>query len=736
MIHQTQSTFSSIYQAEDDNGDLMVLVIIRDPFTCPRFEFLIDPWYRLKHFQLEVSDSAWAEIHKSDERREDTYLSEESWLIVQRLGLDVHQPQRTLQETTDESDDLESSAASSQVEMSVSLKTPALATKSASKKQNLPKYCYQRLGEGEMRLFVLFPGDYDDPIRGCICHMPLSSAGPYRALSYVWGPDQQSERNLATPDGVLKIKAALGSALQRIRQKDKEMVLWVDAICINQEDTKEKVQQILLLPRMFQGATSTLAVLSTDDRSYQTVGILLQIAALNIFGVDFARWPEQLIRPRAAWLKNGMPGADSEFWQDVSYLFERPWFRRAWIVQESIAARTVQFICGKWIFDWNDLYFAMQIVDRKLGIYTFANSWQPFMILSQHREWEAARRRWSLFHLIQTFRYVKTGKHQRDRFFALLGLAADGDNPLFEPDYDSPFDVVLRRFAQGFVQAGYGMEMIYDAGLDKQKNESRFPSWVPDWTVEASDRGNLNSAEGRGVNFSASGRLLSSIFYDQNKDILKVSGAFWDTINCVSRFSNLPSQRSRYFQELDLMVDACDHIEPDRQQQLKETVPIAGALYPEHGSSCPISITESYSAFRKVLRKDELKARNTRGNGNKAKTRTPSSCKNSKKSPVVIGIREKSKAYASLLDQYILGWRFVTTQGGRCGIAPSSVLPGDKIAILSGGKVPFVVRESFLPFGGAFLIGQCYIDGMMFGEAVNGIQLDGEKYISSTVYLL
>ncbi|KAG6355127.1 hypothetical protein INS49_004208 [Diaporthe citri] len=505
------------------------------------------------------------------------------------------------------------------------------------------------------------------------------------------------------------------------------MVLWVDAICINQEDTKEKVQQILLLPRIFQGATSTLAVLATDDRSNRAVGILLQIAALKLYGFDFSRWPRTLIGPRAAWVKSGMPDPDSELWRDVCYMFRRPWFRRAWIVQESIAARTVQFICGKWIFDWNDLHCAMEIVDRKLGMYAFAESWRPFMILSEHREWEATSQRWPLLHLIQNFRYVQTGKYQRDRFFALLGLAADGDNPLFEPDYDSPLEVVVRRFAQGFVEAGYGMELLYDAGLDEQKGDSRFPSWVPDWTIETSDRGALSSAEGHGVTFSASGRLLSRIFYDHQRDLLEVSSFLCDTIDCVSRFSNEPSQRSRYFQELDSMIEACNHFEPDRQRRLKETVPIAGALYPESGSSLPISITESYSAFRKVLRKDELKAKSMRGNGKKARNQTPSASINSAQRPAVIGIREKSKAYASLLDEYIVGWRFVTTVNGRCGIAPSGVLPGDMVAIFSGGKVPFILRKGFRPWGGIFLIGQCYIDGIMFGEAVK--KFEGQQYL-------
>lgn len=714
-------------------GDIMVLIKIHDAFASPWFEFLIDPWFYFISHRMIVRHDGWATSSKLYNPISKRRLLPESSRVVDQLNLDPFQAQHSFQLQTERRHNHQGPGRALQNTTRVSLGTTTSANRARSQKHSLPKYCYLPLVEGDLRLFVLFPGEYDDPLRGAICHMPFDNAGPYRSLSYVWGSDHQSERNLVTPQGVLKIKASLGSALQRIRQRKKELILWVDSICINQEDTKEKVQQILLLPRVFQGATCTLAVLATDDKSYQAVEILLQIAALDLYGSDFSTWPKKLIRPRATWVKNGMPDHDSTIWRDVSCMFQRPWFRRAWIVQESIAARTVQFVCGKWIFDWNDLHCAMDIVDRKLGMCAFAESWRPFMILTEHREWEATSQRWPLLHLIRTFRYVKTGKYQRDRFFALLGLASDGDNPLFEPDYDSPLEVVVRCFAEGFVQDGYGMDLLYEAGLEKQEGESRFPSWVPDWTKEGSDRGVLSSAEGRGVTFSASGQLSSLIFYDRDTDQLKVSGFWCDEIVCVSRFSNEPSQRSRYFQELDSMIEACKHFEPDRQQQLKETAPIAGALYPESGSSCPISIAESYSAYRRVLRKDELKARGMRVNGKKAKTQTPSRLTSSEQSSAITGIRERSKAYTSLLDEYIVGWKFVTTKRGRCGIAPSSVLPGDLVGIFSGGKVPFLLRDGLRPGGGIFLIGQCYIDGIMFGEAVE--EFKGQRHIPWHIWL-
>lgn len=558
--------------------------------------------------------------------------------------------------------------------------------------------------------------------------MPFKNAGAFRALSYVWGPEQpgHKKRILVTPQGILRIKSSLGAALQKLRHKTKELVLWVDAICINQEDDDEKVRQISLLPQMFQRAICTLAVVTTDDKSEQTVRTLLQIAAVQAYGSDVSKWPEELglAQTRVPWMHSGLPEHNSTFWEDVTELFHRPWFRRAWIVQEAIAARTVTLICGRWIFDWNVLHSAMKVVDHKLGMTTLGEAWRPFMVLTEHREWEARSHRWPLLYLLETFRYSTAGL-QRDRFFSLLGLAIDADNPLFEPDYKSPFEQIVRRFAQAFIEKKGGMRLLCLAGLGHvaQGTElcaSRFPSWVPDWTKETTNRWPLSSAAGRGVKFSASGKLKSRMHYCSEEDNLVVAGITCDNIVLVSRFRNEPLQRSRYFQELDSMIDACELIEWDRHQDLKERVPVAGALYSDTGVSIPVSISESYAAFRKVLRKDDLRSKSIRRSGKRAKRERQSELSGPSldKEPVAAGFREKSKMYEALLDAYILGWRFVITESGRCGIAPNGVLPGDLVAIVSGGNVPFIMREGLKPGLGLFLVGECYIDGLMFGEEV------------------
>jgi hypothetical protein len=100
----------------------------------------------------------------------------------------------------------------------------------------------------------------------------------------------------------------------------------------------------------------------------------------------------------------------------------------------------------------------------------------------------------------------------------------------------------------------------------------------------------------------------------------------------------------------------------------------------------------------------------------------PSSGPRAQAEPILTGYREKSKTYLALLDAYIVGWKFVITTEGRCGIAPPGVLPGDIVGILSGSNVPFIVREGLGPGFGNFIVAECYIDGLMFREAVKDLK--------------
>ena len=98
---------------------------------------------------------------------------------------------------------------------------------------------------GQIRLLELLPGIGEEPIEGRVIVSSLDSTSKYSAMSYVWGLALRPFY-LQTMEGKVPLTASLHSALKRLRKKDAPILLWVDAICINQNDELEKVIQIRL----------------------------------------------------------------------------------------------------------------------------------------------------------------------------------------------------------------------------------------------------------------------------------------------------------------------------------------------------------------------------------------------------------------------------------------------------------------------------------------------------------
>lgn len=367
---------------------------------------------------------------------------------------------------------------------------------------NQRPYEYLALSKDEIRLFLLFPGKQSEPIHGMIFTVPsIKDAGNFRTLSYEWG-ERKKEKQILTENGVLKIWGSLHSLIMTLREEESPAVFWIDAICINQIDDKEKIQQIRLLPEIFQHASRTLAFLGSDRRSDDAVETLLQIRAK----LDGSRaWPKGLKQVPESWKNESKPCSNDLVWQDVKRFFDRTWFKRAWIVQEVVAAPTVTLVCGKWTVDWEDIHLAMEVVQQEPHLpEDIAASWAPFSTLSSLREWEARQRRFSLLRLLDTFHYMNSTL-KRDHFFALLGLAADGDKQDFAPQYGTTnFASIACQYGRAFVKQGKGARLLQKAGIAGRSvdGQTRFPSWLPDFTTKPKDR--LFDLHDRGILFNAS----------------------------------------------------------------------------------------------------------------------------------------------------------------------------------------------------------------------------------------
>ncbi|KAF1937176.1 HET-domain-containing protein, partial [Clathrospora elynae] len=112
----------------------------------------------------------------------------------------------------------------------------------------------------EILLVKLQPGRWTDPIVCELTNAQLDFA-KYQALSYVWG-SPRATRSIRLDGPTYPVTSNLESELRHQRERfGDELVLWVDALCINQEDVEERTQQVQLMGLMYDKCTEGIVYL-------------------------------------------------------------------------------------------------------------------------------------------------------------------------------------------------------------------------------------------------------------------------------------------------------------------------------------------------------------------------------------------------------------------------------------------------------------------------------------------
>lgn len=555
-------------------------------------------------------------------------------------------------------------------------------------------YSYKPLLHGYIRLLYLLPSNSDGSLQGVLNHIASNYAGTYQALSYVWGGEVR-DRELSTPDGTILITTSLYKALTALRQKDQGIMIWADAVCINQADNKEKAQQIRIMPEIYQACECTYAFLSEGNPTTdEALGLLTEIRARatrenqpqsKANNARQTRLPHMTTTSGVARL----PPPNSPIWASVAQLFTLPYFRRAWIIQEVVAAPNVKLICGEWLIEWKDLCTGQEILEREVQMAELDDelddvvaAWEPFKDLAEQREWEMRQHRWVLLNLLERFRHAESTL-DRDRFFCLVGLASDGNEVDFDPDYESSFQDIVLRFAQAFVRQGRGIQLLYRAGIICAEDENERPSWIPDWTSKRPS--SLQDSSEIDSSFLACGPEPQHLILGPGPTELSADGYEIDTIITISAASNRKTEWPDYFAEIDSMIDKgvlSDAM--GARESLKWKAPIAGAPFPT---------LASYTAFRKHIANSTIVSSNDPDDDE----------------------ANVHKMYAECLQKTLARWKFLITKRGFAGVVPPLSQVGDSIAIMKGGCVPFVLRGSNERWR---LVGECYVHGIMRGEGL------------------
>jgi hypothetical protein len=177
----------------------------------------------------------------------------------------------------------------------------------------------------------------------------LDSNLKYEALSYVW--DQLPERkHIICNDTPFSVTGNLHAALRRLRHPNESRVLWIDQICIDQENIPERNQQVQIMRDIYHQAEKVLIWLGEEeddsDLAMNFIGTIVEVIQ--------ALPPETLLSIINI-TDYGLPQFSDKHWYALGKFLKRPWFQRAWVVQERVMAKDAVVLCGGKELQWSAL---------------------------------------------------------------------------------------------------------------------------------------------------------------------------------------------------------------------------------------------------------------------------------------------------------------------------------------------------------------------------------------------
>ena len=305
------------------------------------------------------------------------------------------------------------------------------------------KYLPIDLGGPAIRLLRLFRGNPTDDIQ---CDLfegwinQLEGGIPYDALSYTWGSTEKPAK-ITVNGSTMHVTLNLYIALQHLRFKDEDRILWIDAICIDQENHQERGHQVQQMSCIYKEAEQVVIWLGQGTEEADLImDFIKQLHENNVTIEGDWRRSAQLWMHHQAVIQPKL-GDIKRLREGMEFILGRPWFWRIWILQEIANARVATILCGKKSVSART--FAQ--VPSLIGLPTHPHCQAILDImpgLSRKESWWSDKR--NLHTLLAKFRGSQA-TDQRDIIYALLGISSDAcRSDILLPDYTKSLQQVIR----------------------------------------------------------------------------------------------------------------------------------------------------------------------------------------------------------------------------------------------------------------------------------------------------
>lgn len=355
----------------------------------------------------------------------------------------------------------------------------------------------------------------------------------YEALSYTWGENVHgswifiSESSSGSDHSTaykFSCQPNLMNALKCLRSPSQCRTVWIDAICINQNDDNEKGIQVRRMTSIYKHAYRVVLWLGIGGLDHYKA-----LNAMDYIGrqVAVTRNDIKFEAPNSTEMDWHIPSvkvADDETMKAIKVLASMDWFKRLWIVQEACLANPVTSViqCGSLAIPisifWTSIYVIWEnnsfgardvnqasqvlsaVMDPNFSSQVRAASWRPCF-------------------------------DPRDKVYGLLGICGSRLQEAIRPNYHStwsPADV-YREAVLAHIEITQRLELMDCCSISSEKNISA-PSWVPDWSMKSKESSWIVSAFASGYS--------RAVFVVKGQTVLEAWGIKCGSITRKSKIIN------------------------------------------------------------------------------------------------------------------------------------------------------------------------------------------------------
>ncbi|KAK0666645.1 heterokaryon incompatibility protein-domain-containing protein [Cercophora samala] len=617
------------------------------------------------------------------------------------------------------------------------------------------RYEYPYLETGNIRLLHILSISPEIRVRLDVVSLDANPAPIYTALSYVWGDKAPFSRVIVEPQGqYVDIARNLTVCLEHLDAFVGTNV-WIDAVCINQEDDEEKSRQVSRMASVYGRASKVLSWLgpSADGSDVAMDGICsygkaaVDAGFLNIHKDLLVSWPDvgdnpANIRARDTVLElmakaNEAEGdanraADRFPRLGFAAITRRNYFNRVWIKQEITLARNSVVVCGYKQTDAESFHATLMFYGL-LAVWE-TNEWRagrhsripgpfseeelmaapdgPWMLLKQTMADPAAgsafagRRKFlreggkqPLFEHLHTS-YVRAGAlglqsyDPRDKIYALLGIAADAGESGIYTDYNKTPDEAFEQAARFLVAQGH-----VDILKWCRSRQVRPPTWVPDFAANLS----YTWSDDVGVPlFRATGSKSQPTDSVQEMKgsrpaSIRLRGVRLDTVAAVgSVFVHNDEMSYPQAGARQLFMQVKAFLEQTSQYSTAQRDDALWRIPIFDREYHPTSMYFQRATLERSGRQFELLSTQSVGHPD---------------------VTAETMSYQATM-KYDNGARPICLTEGYVGLGPMETTPEDIVVLLYGGSTPFVLRSTGVR-GEYHLVGEAYVYGVMDGEMMD-----------------